>query len=46
VTGLLIAENFCPGETNTLQGSILFFSGAVDLPISPLVRSTLELELN
>jgi len=46
VTGLLIAENLCPGEINRLQGSILFFSGAVDLPISPLVRSTLELELN
>ncbi|MCW2671717.1 MAG: hypothetical protein JWP14_306 [Frankiales bacterium] len=43
--GLLIAQNSC-GETNSLQGSILYYDGGDDLPIAPLVRTTLELELN
>jgi hypothetical protein len=43
--GLLIAQDSC-GETNSLQGSILYYDGGDDLPIAPLVRTTLELELN
>jgi hypothetical protein len=42
--GLMIAEDFC-GETNDLQGSILYYDGGDDLPLGSLIRSTLELEL-
>lgn len=42
--GLMIAEDFC-GETNDLQGSVLFYDGGEDLPLAPLIRTTLELEL-
>lgn len=43
--GLMIAEDFC-GETNDLQGSILYYDGGADLPLGSLIRSTLEMELN
>lgn len=43
--GLMIAQDKC-GETNDLQGSLLSFDGGDDLPIAPLVRTTLELELS
>jgi hypothetical protein len=42
--GLMVGENFC-GEVNDLQGSILYYDGGDDLPLRPLVRTTLELEL-
>jgi hypothetical protein len=44
LVGLMLAENFC-GETNDLQGSILYYDGGDDLPIGELIRTTLELEL-
>jgi hypothetical protein len=43
--GLLLGEDLC-GETNDLQGSLLYYDGGDDLPILPLVRTTLELELS
>ncbi|MDQ1704040.1 MAG: hypothetical protein QOF18_406 [Frankiaceae bacterium] len=44
LVGLVLAEDFC-GETNDLQGSILYYDGGDDLPIGQLIRTTLELEL-
>jgi hypothetical protein len=43
--GFIIAENYCPGESNTLQGQTLFYDGGDDIPIGAKIRSTLELEL-
>jgi hypothetical protein len=45
LVGVAIAEDFC-GETNSLQGSILYYDGGDDIPIGQLIRTTLELELN
>jgi hypothetical protein len=42
--GLVLAEDFC-GETNDLQGSILYYDGGDDIPVGELVRTTLELEI-
>jgi hypothetical protein len=43
--GLVIAENYCPGETNRFQGSVLYYDGGDDIPLGAKIRSTLELEL-
>jgi hypothetical protein len=45
IYGFMIAENYCPGETNRLQGQVLFYDGGDDIPIGSKIRSTLELEL-